>query len=113
MRQYDELYELVFYQTIDGRCLIKSWLAELDDYKGSILIARRFDRLRLGNFGDVKALGLGLFELRIHYGPGYRIYFSKVSRKEILLLWAGRKQTQRQDIIKAQKLLEEFIHAKT
>jgi putative addiction module killer protein len=61
----------------------------------------RIDRLSLGNFGDCKALGGGLFELRINWGPGYRVYYGVVGRACVLLLCAGDKGKQSADIKRA------------
>jgi putative addiction module killer protein len=75
------------------------WLRELSDRqaKGRVLI--RIDRLKLGNPGDVRPVGEGVSELRIHYGPGYRVYF--VQYDAIILLVGGTKDTQDRDIEKA------------
>jgi len=60
-----------------------------------------------GNFGDVKRVGEGLSEMRIDYGPGYRVYFMQLGRTVILLLCAGDKGTQHRDIARAKKLAKE------
>jgi putative addiction module killer protein len=78
------------------------WLRELSDRQARALVHTRIDRLKLGNLGDVKPAGSGLSELRIPYGPGYRVYF--VQHDAIILLVGGTKDTQGQDIEKALKL---------
>ena len=78
------------------------WLRELSDRQAKARVLTRIDRLRLGNSGDVKPVGSGLSELRIHYGPGYRVYF--VQHDAIILLVGGTKDTQDRDIEKALKL---------
>lgn len=71
-------------------------------------ILTRLDRLKVGNFGDSKALGNGIAELRIHYGAGIRIYYSKIGNKVILLLCGGNKGSQTKDISKAKEYLKEY-----
>jgi putative addiction module killer protein len=78
------------------------WLRELSDRQAKARVLTRIDRLKLGNFGDVKPAGSGLSELRIHYGPGYRVYF--MQHDAIILLVGGTKDTQGRDIEKALKL---------
>lgn len=80
------------------------WLFELRDQRAKAKIAARIDRLSLGNPGDVAPVGEGISELRIHYGPGYRVYFVKRGKSIVILLCGGYKSTQSQDI-KAAKLL--------
>jgi putative addiction module killer protein len=68
----------------------------------------RIDRLALGNPGDVKSVGGGVFELKIDYGPGYRIYFAQRGQQLVLLLCGGDKSTQSQDISTAQRAAAEW-----
>ena len=79
-------------------------MAALRDHRARAKIAARIDRLALGNPGDVAPVGEGVSELRIHYGPGYRVYFIKRGRTLIILLCGGDKSTQTKDI-KAAKIL--------
>ena len=65
-------------------------------------------RLAMGNFGDHKSLGGGLWELRIDYGPGYRVYFTRCGNMVVILLCGGDKRTQTADINRARKLAEEY-----
>jgi putative addiction module killer protein len=74
------------------------WFANLKDPQARARIAVRLDRLALGNAGDVKPVGAGISELRIDYGPGYRIYFMRRGKKLIVLLCGGDKRTQAADI---------------
>jgi putative addiction module killer protein len=71
-------------------------------------IATRIDRLSLGNFGDCKALREGVSELRIDWGPGYRLYYAMVGRKCVLLLCGGDKRKQTSDIKRAIEYLEDY-----
>ena len=80
------------------------WMAGLRDHRAKAKIAARIDRLALGNPGDVEPVGEGVSELRIHYGPGYRVYFTKRGKTLIVLLCGGDKSTQTKDI-KAAKIM--------
>ena len=84
------------------------WLKKLKDIKGKIAILRRIDRTKYGNFGDYKYLGDGVSELRVDFGPGYRVYFSIKNSEIIILLIGGDKSTQNSDIKKAKEILQEL-----
>lgn len=71
-------------------------------------VRRCLIRLRLGKFGDTKNLGDGVFEMRLHFGPGYRIYYTERNGQLIILLCAGDKKTQSKDIAKAKQYAEEL-----
>ena len=86
----------------------RKWRVRLKDGRIRALIASRLDRLAFGNAGDVKPVGHGISELRIDYGPGYRIYFMKRSNTIIILLCGGDKSTQAKDIQTAQRLAVEW-----
>jgi putative addiction module killer protein len=86
------------------------WLRRLRDDKARFRIVARIRRLSLGNFGDVKSVGDGVSELRIDYGPGYRVYLSRAGSSLVLLLAGGSKKTQTTDIVKAKKLAKEWAH---
>lgn len=74
------------------------WFADLRDRRARARINARIRRLSLGNPGDVKPVGEGVSELRIDYGPGYRVYFTQRGRKVVILLAGGDKRTQERDI---------------
>ena len=99
---------LVIYKSSDGKCPFEDWLYSFKDKKLMARIVQRIDRVRLGNFGDCKSIGLGLYELRLHFGSGYRIYFSIIGEDLVLLLCGGDKKTQKKDIKSAQSFLEEY-----
>ena len=80
------------------------WFASLRDQKARARMDVRIRRLSLGNPGDVKPIGSGVSELRIDYGPGYRVYFSQRGPMLIILLAGGDKGTQDRDIKKALEL---------
>jgi len=82
------------------------WLAQLRDVKGKARIVARIRSAELGNLGDVKPVGEGISEMRIHYGPGYRVYFTQRGRLLIFLLVGGDKSSQQRDIAKAKALSE-------
>jgi len=85
------------------------WLARLKDKRARDAVVSRIDRLRFGNAGDVKPVGGDISELRIHYGPGYRVYFQQRGHTIIILLCGGDKESQRKDIQIA-KLLAGQLH---
>lgn len=87
--------------------IFSNWLRKLRDENARARIQIRIRRLSLGNFGDVKPVGDGISELRIDYGPGYRVYFQRVGNRLLLLLVGGDKRTQAADIAKAKKLAKE------
>jgi len=80
------------------------WLKKLKDRVAKALIVARVERLKEGNPGDSGPVGEGLSEMRIHYGPGYRVYFKDTGKEIIILLCGGDKSTQQTDIIRARKI---------
>jgi putative addiction module killer protein len=101
-------YELEFFVTDSGRVPFKQWLDDLRDVSARAKVRVRLDRVRLGNIGDSCSVGDGVFELRVDYGPGYRIYFGQEGKRMILLLLGGDKTTQERDIIQAKKFLSDY-----
>lgn len=87
--------------------LFANWLRKLRDEQARARIQIRIRRLSLGNFGDVKPVGEGVGELRIDYGPSYRVYFYQIGNLLVLLLAGGTKKTQDADIAKAKQLAKE------
>lgn len=86
----------------------RKWRIRLRDERVRGLIASRLDRLAYGHAGDVAPIGNGISELRIHFGPGYRIYFQRRGETVIVLLCGGDKSTQAQDIKTAKRLAKEW-----
>jgi putative addiction module killer protein len=84
------------------------WLRELRDNRARFRIEARILRLSRGNPGDVKFVGSGVSEMRIDYGPGYRVYFTRRDRLLILLLCGGDKRTQDADIERAIEIAEDW-----
>jgi putative addiction module killer protein len=100
--------EIRGYLTEGGRDVFGEWLAGLKDARTRAKIVARIDRLAVGNFGDCKALGGGLLELKIDWGPGYRVYYAMVGKECVLLLAGGNKRRQSSDIDRARKYLEDY-----
>lgn len=90
--------EVRHYFTRSGKDPVAHWLKALEDRKGHAAILRRIDRLSNGIQGDSKPCGHGVWELRIDYGPGYRLYYTQQNTEVVLLLCAGTKRSQRRDI---------------
>ena len=90
--------ELILYVTTEGREPFTEWLSSLRDLKARAKIRVRLDRVSLGNFGDCHGVGDGIQELRINYGPGYRVYFAQEGTMIVLLLCGGDKSSQTKDI---------------
>lgn len=86
------------------------WIAKIRDINAVARIDVRIRRLSIGNAGDCKSVGEGVSELRIDYGPGYRVYFSRQGDLIIILLCGGDKRTQDQDIKAAKKIAKEHGH---
>ncbi|MBE9012967.1 type II toxin-antitoxin system RelE/ParE family toxin [Pseudanabaenaceae cyanobacterium LEGE 13415] len=100
--------ELVLYVTDQGDCPFETWFSGLRDRQARIRIRKRLDRVEMGNLGDYKSVGSGVLELRIDYGPGYRIYFAESGATIVVLLCAGDKSTQDRDILVAKQYWSNF-----
>jgi len=90
--------------TIHETCDFSEWFEKLRDAKGRARIAARIDSAKAGNFGDYKVLENGICEMRINFGPGYRIYFAQKGLHLYLLIIGGDKSSQKADIVKAKEL---------
>jgi len=75
-------------------------------------VRSRLNRIRLGNFGDCKSVGGGVEELRIDFGPGYRVYYGREGALVVVLLCGGSKKSQARDIVTAQRQWKEYLDAK-
>lgn len=80
------------------------WLEGLKDLKAKGIVSDRLVRMESGLFGDAKSVGGGVSELRIDFGPGYRVYYTKTGRWIVILLWGGDKSSQKKDIKTAQAM---------
>jgi putative addiction module killer protein len=96
------------YQTTDGRIPVAEWLGALRDSAARRRIVARLDRLTENLRGDWKSLRGGVYELRVDYGPGYRVYYAQEGVTLILLLCGGTKRTQEKDIEKAHAYWKEY-----
>lgn len=106
------MFEIRRYRTAEGREPFTDWLSGLRDRKAKARILIRLERLELGNFGDWKFVGRGVSELRIDWGPGYRVYFGRDGQTVIVLICGGDKRKQDADIRKAVKLWQEYENRK-
>lgn len=100
--------ELRFYQTAAGKQPVRDWLASLRDLQAVNRIEARLARLAAGNFGDTRSVGEGVVELRIDWGPGYRVYFARLGATVVLLLCGGDKRTQDKDIERAKNRFDDY-----
>lgn len=94
--------EAHLYRFLSGRCPFEEWLESMRDRIGRAKIRARIARARAGNLGRCDPVGGGVFELKIDFGPGYRVYFGEVGPAIIILLCGGDKSSQRNDIKAAQ-----------
>ena len=90
----------------------KRWLRRLHDQNAYARIVARIRRMEQGNPGDTRSVGAGLVEMRIDYGPGYRVYFTQRGKTVVIVLCAGDKRTQTQDIKRALELVRALAEKK-
>jgi putative addiction module killer protein len=95
------MIEVLRYLTESGHDVFGEWLAGLKDARARAKVAARVGRLAAGNFGDCKPLREGVWELRVDWGPGYRVYYAMAQRSCVLLLCGGDKRRQAADIQRA------------
>ncbi len=103
---YPKGYTYAVYR-IRQTAIFARWLKRLRDQKGRARILVRLESARLGNLGDTRSVGKGVHEMRIHVGPGYRVYFARRQKTILLLLCGGDKSTQNKDIRRAIELARE------
>ncbi|OGT39939.1 MAG: addiction module killer protein [Gammaproteobacteria bacterium RIFCSPHIGHO2_12_FULL_36_30] len=100
---------LRYYQTSSGKEPFQEWLEKLKDSVAVLQITKRVRRLILGNRGDSASVGEGVFELRIHIGPGYRVYYAEQGKELVILLFGGDKGSQQRDIDKAIAYWKDYL----
>ena len=103
-----QVWTLDYYINEGGRAPFRDWFESLRDFKAQEVIDTRMARVRLGNFGNCQPVGQSVLELKIKYGPGYRVYFGRTGEKIILLLCGGDKSTQQKDIQTAHRFWRRF-----
>ena len=100
---------LKYYQTNNGKEPCKEWLLGLRDVVGITQINKRLERLMLGQRGDSESVGEGVFELKIHYGLGYRLYYAEQGNELVVLLYGGSKGSQQHDIDRAISYWKDYL----
>jgi len=100
--------EIQFYVKEDGHTPFTEWLDALRDRQARARIRTRLERVAMGNFGDRRSVGGGVWELRFTFGPGYRVYYGIDGDTVVLLLCGGDKSTQAADISRAKKYWAEY-----
>ena len=106
------MQQLRAYVTSNGKSPFLHWLESLREKEIRHRIKAYLDRLVVGNFSNCKSVGHGVFELKMNFGPGFRVYFGQVGVEIILLLCGGDKRTQRWDIKKAIDLWKDYLERK-
>ena len=104
----ERVIEVRHYISRGGKDVFDDWLSQLADTRAQAKIATRINRLAAGNFGDCKPLCQGLRELRIDWGPGYRVYYAMLGSVCVLLLCGGDKRKQSSDIDRAIQYLQDY-----
>ena len=89
--------------------MFDGWMAKLKDMRGKAHIIKRIRSAERGNFGDCASVGNGISELRLHLGPGYRIYFCRIGESAYVLLFGGTKRGQRRDVAKARAIAKSLM----
>ena len=102
------MMELKYYQARSGRSPFVEWLGQLVDRTARARIEARLATVAAGSFGDAKAVGDGVMELRVDWGPGYRVYFARVGLVVVLLLCGGDKRAQEKDIKRAKEYFHDY-----
>lgn len=99
---------VLHYRTVEGRFPYREWVDSIADKKARAAVLARVDRLAFGAFGDWKITGEGVFELRAHLGPGYRVYFGRGGKTVVILLCGGDKGSQDSDIKQAKRYWKDY-----
>lgn len=102
------MIEVRHYVSRAGKDVFDDWLTHLADARTQAKIASRINRLAAGNFGDCKPLRQGVSELRIDWGPGYRVYYAMIGRECVVLLCGGDKRRQSSEIERALQYLRDY-----
>jgi putative addiction module killer protein len=108
MSAFNTPKQIVAFRASDGQVPFEKWLDDLGDKPAVARVLARLARVRQGNLGDCKPVGEGVSELRVDFGPGYRVYFGQKGRTLVVLLCGGDKRTQDRDIRLAKQFWREF-----
>lgn len=110
-----QIYDIQIYENEKGESPFQDWLSGLKDKKAKSKITARIRRIAVGNFGDAKPLAgaKGIYELREHYGQGFRVFYAKKGKAVILLLAGSTKKDQKKTITKAKEYLTEYERRKS
>lgn len=100
--------ELKYYQRKNGKVPVRDWLDAIEGSPEYFAIMRRLDKVQLGNFGDHRSVGEGVNELRIDFGPGYRVYYGHDGTELVILLVGGSKKSQDRDIKTAKEYWSDY-----
>jgi putative addiction module killer protein len=101
--------DVQIYETAEGKCPFDEWLNGLKDAVGRALIRKRINRVKLGNLGQSRSLGDGVWELKIDFGPGYRVYYGEDGPRVVVLVCGGDKGSQDRDIAKAKEYWRDYL----
>jgi putative addiction module killer protein len=104
---------ILHYRTLEGRFPYREWVESIADKAARAAVLARVDRLAFGTFGDWKAVGDGVCELRVHLGAGYRVYFGREGKTVVILLCGGEKRSQDADIRRAKRYWKDYEARKT
>lgn len=107
------MIEVRIYRAQDGKQPFTKWYEGLKDQSIKLRIMKRLRQVKLGNFGDNKSVGAGVFEFRFFFGKGYRVYYAKDGEMIVLLLSAGDKSTQTKDIENAKSYWQDYKERKS
>ena len=102
--------QIKILETENGKSPFNDWLLGLKDIKARALVRAKLARIQLGHMGDAKSLGDGVYELRIFYGPAYRVYFGIEENAIVILINGGDKGSQKRDIVKAKVLWSRYLY---
>ena len=100
--------DIQIYRDKNGNEPFERWLTSIRDNRTVARIDNRLKRVRLGQLGDHRSIGEGVFEFRLDFGPGYRIYFGRIGNQRLLLLMGGDKNSQAKDIARAKQYWKDF-----
>ena len=104
----NEIWEIEYYEHSNDKQPFSQRLKKLGDTTTRTKIVKGINRMKLDNFGDSRSVGNGVSELRLDYGSGYRVYYTRIDKATILILYVGDKSTQPDDIEEAKRYLSQY-----